>query len=190
MFKKLNLYLLPSRLDTFHLPAALEGSLRSSGHDVYTHCEPSWSHVWSLMAGVNADGLSQYYRFSNYLKPDMATTFRREEKSLFEADACVVMMPNTESGAFVAGYFHHAAKPVILFGEGDVFLSEPGHSMDTCPCSACGDLDGCHVPARKAKNAGHLWLYGIASYVCFGLSDLFDAVGAKGDEEVEAPTGT
>lgn len=28
------------------------------------------------------------------------------------------------------------------------FPKEPGHSMDSTSCSACGDLDGCHLPAK------------------------------------------
>jgi len=132
--------------------------LRELGHDVYDFREPepgvrgfAWSDVDPQWQAWRPDA----YRTA--LRHDVAEEgFRRDMDALRAADVCLLVLPCGSSAHLELGWSVGAGKrTAVLFPHGvplpdaDDAVRLFGHTLYRHrPCGACGDLDGCHVPAR------------------------------------------
>lgn len=128
--------------------------LRLLGHEVYDFREPrpgergfSWSEVdpgwkeWSPVA----------YRAA-LDAPLSEAGFRSDMDALKACDACVLVLPCGASAHLELGWACGAGKrTAVLFPHGVGITAIGGHTVSEAPCPACGDLDGCHLPARLLR---------------------------------------
>lgn len=64
--------------------------------------------------------------------------FTNDMDALRACDACVLVLPCGRSAHLELGWAAGAGKRTYVLMDGN------GHSYDDRPCSACGDMDGCH----------------------------------------------
>lgn len=133
--------------------------LRAHGHDVYDFREPepgvhgfAWSDVDPQWKAWKPDA----YRTA-LDHPVAQDGFRRDMDALRDCDACILVLPCGSSAHLELGWAVGAGKQTaILFPHGITTptgsegLAAFGHTMSRHggPCNGCGDLDGCHMPAR------------------------------------------
>lgn len=129
--------------------------LRYLGHEVYDFREPrpgergfSWSDVdpeWKAWSPrVYRDALHQNVAEAG---------FRSDMDALAACDACVLVLPCGASAHLELGWACGAGKrTAVLFPHGIAITAVGGHSCHAdVMCPPCGDLDGCHLPAKLKR---------------------------------------
>lgn len=132
--------------------------LRESGHDVYDFREPEEGvrgFAWTdIDAGWQTWRPDAYRRALTH--PIAEEGFSRDMNALRDCDACVLVLPCGSSAHLELGWAIGAGKrTAVLFPHGIALPTDReaahdfGHSLHHLKaCSGCGDLDGCHVPAK------------------------------------------
>lgn len=132
--------------------------LRDAGHQVYDFKNPSpgdngfhWSEIDPEWQDWGAKS------FKEALSHEIAEAgFASDMNALKECDACVMVLPCGASAHLELGWAVGAGKATAVLLRGAVMLKDAerigGHSWHPhAPCSVCGDLDGCHQPAKMKK---------------------------------------
>lgn len=125
--------------------------LRSLGHGAYDYRSPepgdhgfSWSEIdpeWQRWAP------ERYRRALS--EPPAVRGFALDMGALRACDACVLVLPCGSSAHLELGWAIGAGKrTAVLFPHGIEPVGIRGHTVSREPCAACGDLGGCHLPAR------------------------------------------
>lgn len=131
--------------------------LRSLGHDVYDFRNPpngsgfGWRELdpnWQRWSPAE-------YR-QNLEKPRAREGFESDFKAMRECDACVLIQPCGTSAHLELGWCAGAGLATAVYFPLDTLpdLSSVGHVGSATgrttgiPCTACGDLEGCHLPGR------------------------------------------
>lgn len=134
--------------------------LRDYGHEVYDFREPEpgvRGFAWSDVDPKWKEWSPRAYREALATHPAALDGFRRDMDALEFCDACVLVLPCGSSAHLELGYaVGYGKKTAVLFPHGISTPTGPeglaafGHTMARHggPCSGCGDLDGCHQPAR------------------------------------------
>lgn len=135
-------------------PAVVQ-QLRAWGHDVYDFRAPVPGEAgfrWSEIDGNwQAWTPSQYRR--SLASPIAEHGFRRDMDALSACDVCILVQPCGNSAHLELGWAAGAGKrTAVLFPFGFSETRIDGHSMHAnATCPACGDLDGCHLPAKLLR---------------------------------------
>lgn len=146
-------------------PAVVE-RLRAEGHEVYDFRHPAegdngfhWSEI--------DEGWQQWTpeRYVAALEHPIAEDgFNKDKAALDWCDACVLVLPCGRSSHLELGYAIGKGKRTAI-----VIAPVAGHSMRSdAPCSSCGDLDGCWVPANVMKVEPEL-MNKLADRICLSL---------------------
>lgn len=161
---------------------AMVASLRERGHDVYDFRHPRygdngfhWSEIdddwrrWTAGAYIHALG-----------DPIAERGFHSDFDAMKWADTCVLLLPCGRSAHLEAGWFvgNGRALHIVLGVEG--LPLQGAHSFGERPCAACGDIDGCHEPARLRSFEAEL-MYKMASAVHASPAECFEALRQAGE---------
>jgi len=78
--------------------------------------------------------------------------FGLDMDALENCTACLLVQPCGTSSHLELGWAVGAGKRTAVLFPTDL-EAQPvgGHSVSSAPCRACGDLDGCHLPARVRR---------------------------------------
>ncbi len=131
---------------------------RKYGHEVYDFRHPKdgddgfhWSEIDQGWQNWDAQ------RYRKALEDPIAVQgFSRDKGAMEWCDACVLVQPCGNSAHLELGWcVGQRKKTAVLLPFGLPFEPEygwQGHSMHAGgACSACGDMDGCHMPAKLRK---------------------------------------
>jgi hypothetical protein len=129
--------------------------LRNAGHDVYDFRQPvpgEDGFRWSEIDGDWQQWNPKRYR-SALDHPVARHGFKRDMDALRSCDVCVLVLPCGNSAHLELGWACGAGKrTAVLFPYGVDVTPIGGHSVHTnATCPACGDLEGCHLPAKLRR---------------------------------------
>jgi hypothetical protein len=129
--------------------------LRSARHEVYDFRNPGPGEkgfAWSEIDPDWRDWTPESYRRALYT-PVADRGFGLDMNALEACEACVLVLPCGNSAHLELGYAVGAKKKTaVLFPQGFDLTPIGGHSVNSnVTCSACGDLDGCHLPGKLRR---------------------------------------
>ena len=154
---------------------AIVQALREDKHEVYDFRNPSDGDSGFHWREIESDW--QEWTSERYVEalahPIAEAGFKKDRDALDWCDACVCVLPCGRSAHLELGYaIGQQKRTAILMPDRTVPLTPvAGHSMNGAPCSACGDLDGCHVPARVMQVEPEL-MNKLADRVCLSLREV------------------
>lgn len=136
--------------------------------------------AWAKTHDVRLEG-----RFSPYL--------RATPQNPIECDLCVLVLPCGRSAHLELGYAVGAGKVTIVLIP-DAQERVLGHTMDCRPCATCGDLDGCHMPAKLRNALEPELMYKMCNHIVTSVGGLVDLISflvtGMGSSEAEQPHAT
>ncbi len=96
-----------------------------------------------------------------------------DTQALRECDICILVQPCGTSSHLELGHAIGAGKrSAVLFPNGMPPRAQDGHSVHSeASCSACGDLDGCHLPGKLNRIEPEL-MPGMADAILVGGQEL------------------
>lgn len=156
-------------------PAVVQ-ALQNFGHEVYDFKNPQPGDNGFHWSEIDRDW--KYWTGPTFLRalehPIAQAGFKSDMDALRSCDACVLVLPCGRSAHLELGWAVGAGKrSAILLA--DPNRPEAGHSMDVGrPCSACGDIDGCHVPAQRLRELEPELMYRMVDRICCTLPELLD----------------
>lgn len=128
--------------------------LREHGHVVYDFRNPEPGNDGFRWTAIDPEWKAwQPGPYREALKHPIAEHgFKLDMDALRSCDACVLVHPCGNSSHLELGWAAGAGKATAVFFPRDIPLTPiGGHSVTTLACGPCGDLDGCHLPARLAS---------------------------------------
>lgn len=160
----MRLYVASSWRNSFQ-PAVVAG-LRDNDHEVYDFRHPSpgdngfhWSEIdpqWKRWSPTQFDQALAH--------PIAKAGFDKDFGAMRHSDGCVLVLPSGRSAHIEAGWFVGKGLPLWIY------QPHGGHSYSDKPCSACGDLDGCHGGIEPEL------MYSFSEGVFDDLNDLICAI--------------
>lgn len=128
--------------------------LRNMGHEVYDFREPTpgdtgfhWTDVDPEWKGWDPRAYREALQH-----PVSEHGFLSDMNGLRRADVCVLVQPCGTSSHLELGWAAGQGKrTAVLFPLDVAPTAIGGHSVGSSPCAPCGDLDGCHLPARLGR---------------------------------------
>lgn len=152
--------------------------LRGAGHHVYDFKHPHEGDTgfhWSAVDhGWQEWDHERYRRALNH--PIAAQGFKNDMDALRACDACVLVQPCGTSAHLELGWAIGAGKRSAgLFPTQVVPMAEDcgGHTLCAMACGPCGDLDGCHLPAKLRKIEPEL-MAKMADVILIGKRELLE----------------
>jgi len=158
-------------------------TLRSEGHEVYDFRNPTEGDNgfhWREIDGGWQEWSSERY-VAALSHPVAEAGFKKDRDALDWCEACVLVLPCGRSAHLELGYAIGQKKPsAILMPDPTVPLAlVGGHSWHrSVTCSACGDLDGCHMPAKVMQVEPEL-MNKLADRVCLSLREVREWLGLR-----------
>jgi hypothetical protein len=149
--------------------------LRQHGHEVYDFKHPkpgddgfSWGDVAEKWQGWDPVGFKEGLNH-----PIAEAGFKSDMDALKWCDACVLLLPCGKSAHLEAGWVSGAGKKTVIILSNTIPLhcADNGHSMGDFPCAKCGDLDGCHEPARFRQVEPEL-MYKMADLISCDMNEV------------------
>lgn len=119
--------------------------------------------------------------------------FSSDMQALEDCDLCVLVLPCGRSAHLELGYAVGAGKVTIVLIP-DAQERVLGHTMDCRPCATCGDLDGCHMPAKLRNALEPELMYKMCNHIVTSVGGLVDLISflvtGMGSSEAEQPHAT
>jgi hypothetical protein len=122
--------------------------LQLEGHDVYDFKNPAPGNHGFHWSEIDPDWKRwSCERFRSSIDHPIAVEgFASDMKALMSCEACVLVLPCGRSAHLELGWAVGAKKRTCILLQDS--RDTRGHSMSVRACSVCGDLDGCHLPAK------------------------------------------
>lgn len=160
---------------------------RAAGHQTYDFRNPGPDNNGFRWSEIDRDW--QSWNFDRYRErlnhPVAARGFKLDMDALRACDACLLVHPCGRSAHLELGWAAGAGKrTAVLWPQGiehpkgaEAIALFKGHTCSEQACAPCGDLDGCHLPGKLARDFEPELMVKMADVLLAGRAELDEWLG-------------